>query len=83
MSNKYQLVEAGCTVCNAAVKEITKILDENKLEVITLTPGDARVESYEAKGLKSVPALVSPEGEVMHINFGADISALKLSTSNA
>jgi hypothetical protein len=35
------------------------------------------VKAAEKAGVKSVPALVTPNGNVLHINFGASIEDLK------
>ncbi|MCH2227985.1 MAG: hypothetical protein MK033_09435 [Candidatus Caenarcaniphilales bacterium] len=72
--SKYKLYEAGCTVCKHSVEQLSGI---DNLEVINLSPGDSRVASLEKIGVKSVPALVVNDKEVLHINFGANLSALK------
>jgi hypothetical protein len=53
-------------------------LDRSRYEVEVVHLGDAtdRIAEAENAGVKSVPALVL-DGEVLHINHGADLSALK------
>lgn len=47
-----------------------------EVDVIHLGEQPARVAEAELAGVKSVPALVI-DGNVLHINFGAPIEALK------
>ncbi len=69
---------AGCAVCVAAEHGILSALDADRfdIEVVHLGEEKARITEAESKGVKSVPALVLGE-EVFHINFGADLGALK------
>ena len=46
------------------------------VEIVHLGTDKSRLGEAEAAGVKSVPALVI-EGHPYHINFGADLSALK------
>jgi glutaredoxin 3 len=36
-----------------------------------------KIAAAESAGVKSVPALVTPTGNVLHINFGASIADVK------
>ncbi|MDT8347807.1 MAG: thioredoxin family protein, partial [Flavobacteriaceae bacterium] len=36
-----------------------------------------RIAEAEQAGVKSVPALVTPNGNVLHINFGASMADVK------
>ena len=69
---------AGCPVCIAAEHTIAKALDPAKyaVEVVHLGSDKSRLKEAEAAGVKSVPALVM-NGAAFHINFGADIAALR------
>lgn len=69
---------AGCSVCANAEQKLLSILDKNKInvEVVHLGEQKDRIKEAEAKGVKSVPALVYA-GDVFHINFGASIDDLK------
>jgi len=69
---------AGCPICVSAENSLIAVLDIEKvnLEIVHLGEQGARVSEAEEAGVKSVPALVLG-GEVLHINFGADLSVLK------
>lgn len=69
---------AGCPVCVAAEHGMLPALDANRfdIEMVDLGKEKARIAEAESKGVKSVPALVLGE-QVFHINFGADLAALK------
>jgi glutaredoxin 3 len=68
---------AGCPVCVSAEKDILNLIPENEVEVIHLGEDKSKVEDAESAGVKSVPALVLSNGNVLHINFGASIENLK------
>ena len=68
---------AGCPVCVSAEKDILNLIPENQVEVIHLGTDKEKVKVAESAGVKSVPALVLPNGNVLHINFGASIEDLK------
>lgn len=74
--SSYKLYEAGCTVCTDAVEKFTGLAGD-KVEMIRLEAGDSRVAELEKIGVKSVPALVIDDKEVLHINFGAGLEVLK------
>ncbi|TVR77361.1 MAG: thioredoxin family protein [Saprospirales bacterium] len=67
---------AGCPVCNEAEKEITTLINE-QVELVHLGEESNRIMEAERQGVKSVPALVTPSGSVLHINYGASIADLK------
>lgn len=68
---------AGCPVCVSAEHDIINLVGEDNVEIVHL--GDAKDRIAEAKnaGVKSVPALVTPTGNVLHINFGASMEDVK------
>lgn len=78
MSKPAKFYHAGCPVCLSAETAIVNALDRNQYQVEGVHLGDSpnRVEEAEAAGVKSVPALLLGS-EVLHINHGADLSALK------
>ena len=78
MKSKAMFYHAGCPVCVAAEKEIAGAIDRQRYDVEIVHLGDqqSRVAEAEANGVKSVPAIVI-DGTAFHINFGADLSALK------
>ena len=78
MSKSIKFYHAGCPVCVAAEKSIVEALDQDRfeIEVVHLGESPERVAEAETAGIKSVPALLLGH-EVLHINHGADLSALK------
>jgi len=76
--NTATFYHAGCPVCVTAENKITDIIDINrfKLEIVHLGDKPDRIAEAEYAGVKSVPAIVI-DGDTLHINHGADISALK------
>ena len=78
MSNKAIFYHAGCPVCVAAEQNVANALDPAKydVEIVHLGESKSRIQEAETSGVKSVPALVL-DGATFHINFGADMDALK------
>ena len=68
---------AGCPVCTSAEKDILTLIDPEAVEVVHLGEQKAEIEKAEKAGVKSVPALVLENGNVLHINFGASIADVK------
>lgn len=78
MKRKATFYHAGCPVCVSAEQQVADLLDRQSLELekVHLGTAKARIAEAERAGVKSVPALVV-DGSVFHINFGADLAALK------
>ncbi len=78
MKTKAFFYHAGCPVCVTAEENIANSLDPEKyhVESVHLGKNKSRIKEAETAGIKSVPALVL-DGSVFHINFGADIKALR------
>ena len=74
----FYMGRADCSVCVQADDAIVKHLDRSRydVELVDLTADRRRVGEAEAKGVRTVPALVV-DGQVFHINLGADLSQLK------
>ncbi|MFS4428193.1 thioredoxin family protein [Chryseobacterium sp. S90] len=68
---------AGCPVCISAEHDIISLIGSENVEVIHLGNDRNRIEEAEKAGVKSVPALVTPNGNVLHINFGASMEDVK------
>ncbi len=68
---------AGCPVCAGAEKELIPLLQAGQVEIVHLGESPGRITEAERAGVQSVPALVTPGGHVLHINFGASIADLK------
>lgn len=75
---KAVFYHAGCPVCVRAEQGVANALDPSRYEVDVVHLGQRkeRLPEAERAGVKSVPALVL-NGQVFHINHGADLSALK------
>ena len=67
---------AGCPVCVNAEQELVNLIS-TEVEIVNLGEEQSRIVEAENAGVKSVPALVTPNGNVMHINFGASIEDVK------
>ena len=76
--SKAVFYHAGCPVCVAAEQKVAQSIDRSKykVEIVHLGEDKGRISEAESTGVKSVPALVL-DGNVFHINHGADLSALK------
>lgn len=72
---KHTLYEAGCSVCTEAANEFINLIPD--LDIVRLKKGDAEIVKLENLGVKSVPVLISNTGKIFHLNFGADLNALK------
>ncbi len=68
---------AGCPVCLSAEHDIIGLVGESNVEVVHLGDDKSRIEEAENAGVKSVPALVTPNGNVLHINFGASMADVR------
>jgi len=68
---------AGCPVCISAEHDIINLIGSDNVEVIHIGEERSKIEATERTGVKSVPALVTPSGNVLHINFGASIEDVK------
>ncbi|MGB6083309.1 thioredoxin family protein [Moheibacter sp.] len=74
---KSVFYHAGCPVCVSAEHDIVNLVGESNVEVVHLGDDNSRIEEAENAGVKSVPALVTPNGHVLHINFGASMADVK------
>ncbi|TFU86262.1 thioredoxin family protein [Dysgonomonas mossii] len=68
---------ADCPVCISAEEDILNLIPKGQVEVIHLGTNKANVKVAENTVVKSVPALVLTNGNVLHINFGASVEDLK------
>jgi predicted thioredoxin/glutaredoxin len=68
---------AGCPVCLSAEQDILNLINPSEVEVVNFTENKSRIDEAEKKGVKSVPSLVTPNGNVLHINFGASMEDVK------
>ena len=75
--SKSIFYHAGCSVCISAEQDIIQLIGKQNVEIVNLTETKARITEAEVAGVKSVPALLTPNGNVLHINFGASIDDVK------
>lgn len=68
---------AGCPVCVSAEQDIISLIGASNVEVVHLGEQVNRIGEAENAGVKSVPALLTPNGNVLHINFGAHLKDVK------
>lgn len=68
---------AGCPVCISAEQDIINLIGTSNVEIIHLGEDQTKVAAAEKAGVQSVPALLTPNGNVLHLNFGAAIGDLK------
>ena len=74
---KSTFYHAGCPVCVTAEEELLNLIDKSQIDVVHLGESKNRISEAEEAGVKSVPALVTPSGNVLHINHGATIEEVK------
>ncbi|HMY83634.1 MAG: thioredoxin family protein [Saprospiraceae bacterium] len=68
---------AGCQVCISAEHEIVNLIGASNVEIVHIGEDRNRIAEAEEAGVKSVPALLTPTGNVLHINFGASMADVK------
>ncbi|MBN8860277.1 MAG: thioredoxin family protein [Sphingobacteriales bacterium] len=74
---KSVFYHAGCPVCISAEHDIVDLIGAGNVEVVHIGEDRNRIAEAENAGVRSVPALVTPNGNVLHINFGASIADVK------
>jgi hypothetical protein len=75
--NKSIFYHAGCPVCNSAEHDIINLVGSANVDIIHLGEDKSKIIEAENAGVKSVPALVTPSGNVLHLNFGASMEDVK------
>ncbi|QHI39337.1 hypothetical protein IMCC3317_47470 [Kordia antarctica] len=68
---------AGCPVCVSAEHDIINLIGAEHVEIVNIGEDRARISEAEKAGVKSVPALLTPTKNVLHINFGASMADVK------
>lgn len=74
---KSVFYHAGCPVCISAEHDIIDLIGAGNVEVVHIGEDRNRIAEAEKAGVRSVPALVTPNGNVLHINFGASIADVR------
>ncbi|KAA3622360.1 MAG: thioredoxin family protein [Flavobacterium sp.] len=75
--SKSIFYHAGCPVCVSAENDIVELIGANNVDIVNLGENKTRIQEAEQAGVQSVPALVTPNGNALHINFGASLQDLK------
>ncbi|SKB80829.1 hypothetical protein SAMN05660776_3107 [Salegentibacter holothuriorum] len=75
--SKSIFYHAGCPVCVSAEQDIVNLVGAENVEVVHIGEDRSRIAEAEKAGVKSVPALVTPNGNTLHINFGASMEDVK------
>jgi len=75
--SKSIFYHAGCPVCISAEHDIVDLIGKQNVEILNIGVVKDRIAEAENAGVKSVPALVTSNGNVLHINFGASIADVK------
>jgi len=74
---KSTFYHAGCPVCVSAEQDIIALIGKGQVNIVHLGEQRNEIEKAEKQGVKSVPALVTPTGNVLHLNFGASMADVK------
>jgi len=75
--SKSVFYHAGCPVCISAEHDIVNLIGQENVELVHIGEERSRIQEAEKAGVKSVPALLTPNGNVLHLNFGASMSDVK------
>lgn len=75
--SKSIFYHAGCPVCISAEHDIINLVGTENVEIVNIGEERARISEAEKAGVQSVPALVTTNGNTLHINFGASIADVK------
>jgi len=76
--SKSVFYHAGCPVCVSAEQDLVNLIGAENVSIVHIGEDKSRIPEAEQFGVKSVPALVTPNGNVLHINFGASIEDVKV-----
>ena len=74
---KSVFYHAGCPVCVSAEHDILELVGRDNVEIVHFGQNKSRIPEAEKAGVKSVPALLTPNGNVLHLNFGASMADVK------
>jgi len=74
---KSVFYHAGCPVCISAEHDIIDLVGRDNVEIVHFGEDRSRIDEAEKAGVKSVPAMLTPNGNVLHINFGASMADVK------
>jgi glutaredoxin 3 len=72
--SKSIFYHAGCPVCISAEHDVIDLIGHSNVQIVHLGTDKSRIDEAVQAGVKSVPALVTPKGNVLHLNFGASMA---------
>ena len=75
--SKSIFYHAGCPVCVSAEQDIVNLIGNKQVEIVNIGEDRTRIHEAETAGVQSVPALLTPNGNVLHLNFGASMADVK------
>ncbi len=75
--SKSIFYHAGCPESIRAEQDIINLIGAENVEVVNIGETKSRIPEAEKAGVKSVPALLTPNGHALHINFGASSADVK------
>lgn len=75
--SKSIFYHAGCPVCISAEHDIIELVGSENVEIVNIGKDKKRIDEAENAGVNSVPALLTPNGNVLHLNFGASMADVK------
>ena len=75
--SKSIFYHAGCSVCVSAEQDIVQLIGASNVDIVHLGEDSSQITSAEKAGVQSVPALLTPNGNVLHLNFGASMADVK------
>ena len=75
--SKSIFYHAGCSVCISAEHDILALVGQDNVEIVNIGEDRTRIAEAESVGVKSVPALLTPNKNVLHLNFGASMADVK------
>ncbi len=75
--SKSIFYHAGCPVCVSVEQDIIHLIGESNVKIIHLGEDSSKIPAAEKAGVASVPALVTLNGNVLHLNFGASMADVK------
>jgi len=75
--SKSIFYHAGCSVCISAEHDIIALVGKDNVEIVNIGKDKSRINEAELAGVESVPALLTPSKNVLHLNFGASIADVK------
>ena len=72
--SKSIFYHAGCPVCISAEHDIIQLIGAENVEIVNIGEDRSRINEAENAGVNSVPALLTTNGNVLHLNFGASMA---------